>query len=286
MDFDLIHSHLQQSKQTVWVGALASRVRSMQPELRLDGQNGFHKIMWLSKGHARVVINGVTRGIGPNTIVYVPSNTPHVFEVGLHTYGSFISIDPKADINTPSQSFVFTVMNILQQAETAKYVDSILAESNSEAEGRFLAIEAYVSLLMVHILRLTGDKIESSKETASQRLMRKFSRVLEGQYNSGRTLSEYADVLGVTTTHLSRVSRQLNNKSAGQLIQDRVLSEATHLLLHSNEKVQDISKQLGFSSPAYFTRLFNSKMNQTPKDYRKSQARGPEEMQRIRARGL
>lgn len=286
MDTDLTHSHLLQSEQTVWVGALASSVRSMRPELRLDGQNGFHKIMWLSKGHARVTINGVTRGIGPNTFVFVPSNTPHVFEVGLHTYGSFISIDPAADINMPQRSFVFPVMNIMQQAEIAKYVDSILSEASSEADGRFLAIEAYVSLLIVHILRLTGDKIEDAKETASQRLMRKFSRILEGQFNSGRTLSEYADVLGVTTTHLSRVSRQLNNKSAGQLIQDRVLSEATHLLLHSNQKVQDISKQLGFSSPAYFTRLFNSKLNQTPKDYRKSRARGPEEMQRIRARGL
>jgi AraC-like DNA-binding protein len=57
-------------------------------------------------------------------------------------------------------------------------------------------------------------------------------------------------------------------------------------LLHTNIKIQEISKQLGFSSPAYFTRLFNAKMHQTPKDYRKSQARGPEEMQRIRSRGL
>jgi AraC-like DNA-binding protein len=147
-------------------------------------------------------------------------------------------------------------------------------------------MEAYTSLLLLHVLRLTGDSIENKKETASQKLMRKFSRVLESQYHSGHTLSDYADVLGVTTTHLSRVSRELNNKSAGQLIQERVLSEASHLLLHGDAKVQDISKQLGFSSPAYFTRLFNAKMHQTPKDYRKSQARGPEETQRIRARGL
>jgi len=282
----LTHSHLTQSKQTVWVGSLASSVRSSRPELRMDGQNGMHKIMWLSKGHARVIINGMTKGVGPNTFIFVPANTPHVFEVGLHTYGSFIAVDPKSDVDLPPQAFIFTVLNILQQAEITKYVDSIQGEAFSDAPGRFMAVEAYVSLLFLHILRLTGDKIENRKETASQRLMRKFSRVLESQFRSSHSLSDYADVLGVTTTHLSRVSRQLNNKSAGQMIQDRVLSEATHLLLHSNNKVQDISKQLGFSSPAYFTRLFNSKMHQTPKDYRKSQARGPEEIQRIRARGL
>jgi len=282
----LTHSHLTQSEQKVWVGSLASSVRSTSPELRLDGQNGFHKFMWLSKGHARVVINGITRGIGPNTFIFVPNTTPHVFEVGLHTYGSFVAASPKIDINLPTQAFVFPVLNIMQQAETAKYIDNIVSEASSDAPGRFLAVEAYVSLLLVHILRLTGDKVEKNQEDASQRLMRKFSRILEGQFRSGRSLSEYADVLGVTTTHLSRVSRAMNNKSAGQLIQDRVLSEATHLLLHSNDKVQDISKQLGFSSPAYFTRLFNAKLHQTPKDYRKSGARGPEEMQRIRSRGL
>lgn len=281
-----MHSHLMQSEQKIWVGALASSVRSTRPELRLDGQNGFHKIMWLSKGNVRVAINGITRSVGPNTFIYVPDNTPHIFEVGLHTYGTFIAIDPKINTNLPTQSFIYSVVNIMQQSETAKYIDSIVSEASSDAAGRYLAMEAYVSLLLVHILRLVGDKIEDDKENASHRLMRKFSRILEGQFHSGRSLSEYADVLGVTTTHLSRVSRAMNNKSAGQMIQDRVLSEATHLLLHSNCKVQDISKQLGFSSPAYFTRLFNSKLHQTPKDYRKSKARGPEEIQRIKARRL
>ncbi len=282
----MTHSHLIHSKQTIWVGALASSVRSIEPELRLDGQNGLHKIMWLSKGHARVCINGVTRGIGPNTFIYVPGNIPHSFEVGMHTYGSFIAIDQSVNINLPHRPFVFPVLNIMQQAETAKLIDSIVSEATSDIAGRFMAIEAYISLLMLHVLRLTGDKIESKKETASQRLMRKFARILESQFRSGRSLTEYADVLGVTTTHLSRVSRTMNNKSAGRMIQERTLSEATYLLLHSNIKIQDISKQLGFSSPAYFTRLFNAKMHQTPKDYRKSQARGPEEMQRIRARCL
>lgn len=282
----MTHSHLMHSKQTIWVGALASSVRSIEPELRLDGQNGLHKIMWLSKGHARVSINGITRGIGPNTFIYVPSNIPHSFEVGLHTYGSFIAVDPNVNVDLPPRPFVFPVLNIMQQAETAKYIDSIVSEATSETAGRFMAIEAYISLLVIHVLRLTGDKIETQKENASQKLMRKFSRILESQFRSGRSLNEYADVLGVSTTHLSRVSRTMNNKSAGQMIQERTLCEATHLLLHSDIKIQDISKQLGFSSPAYFTRLFNSKLHQTPKDYRKSQARGPEEMQRIRARGL
>ncbi len=275
-----------QSKQTIFVSALAPSVRNFLPELRMDGQNGMHKILWISKGNARIMIDGVTKGIGPNTFIYVPSNVPHVFEVGVNTYGSYISIDPNSNTSLPRHGFVFPVLNIMKQSEITKYIDNIVSEATSDTDGRFHAMEAYVNLLIVHILRLTGDQVEKVKENASQKLMRRFARILERQYNTGRSLSEYAEALGVTTTHLSRVSRSLNHKSAGQIIQDRVLSEAMQLLLHSNMKVQDISKSLGFSSPAYFTRLFNSKLNQTPKDYRKSRARGPEETQRIRSRGL
>lgn len=104
----LTHSHLTQSTQTVWVGSLASSVRSTKPELRMDGQNGLHKLMWISKGHARVMINGMTKGVGPNTFISVPGNTPHVFEVGLNTYGTFIAIDPKSSISLPNAQFIFS----------------------------------------------------------------------------------------------------------------------------------------------------------------------------------
>lgn len=282
----MIHSHLTKSEQTVWLGALASNIRSMKPQLRMDSQNGLHKIMWLSKGSARVMINGVTKGVGPNNFIFVPSKTPHDFEIGLNTFGSFIAIDPKANIRLPSEPFIFPVINIMKQAETAKYVDGVASEALSELPGRYIALEAYVSLLVVHILRLTDDKIENKKETSSEKLMRNFTRILEGQFHTGQTLNEYAEALGVTTTHLSRVSRTLNNKSAGQLVQNRVLCEVSHLLLHSSMRIKDISVELGFTSPAYFTRLFKSKMLQTPKDYRKSRARGPEETMRIRSRDL
>ena len=282
----MTHSHLLNIDEKVYVGSLASNMRRPVPELRMDGQNGFYKIIWLSKGNGRVMIDGQTRGIGPNTFVFVPASIPHVFEVGLNTYGTYIAIDPTSKIQFPSHSFIFALLNIMQQTDISKTVDAIVSEAASELPGKEINIEALVQMLLVHILRLTGDKVENVKETSAQRLMRKFTRILEARYHSGSGLSDYADVLGVTTTHLSRVSRSMNGKSAGQLIQDRILSEAQFLLLNSDLKMQDISHKLGFNSPAYFTRLFNAKMNQTPKDYRKSRARGPEEVQRIRARGL
>lgn len=282
----MTHSYLLQDGQTVFVGTLAKNLRSKRPQLRIDGPNGHHKIMWLSKGNARVMINAATKIIGPNTFVFIPNRTPHTIDMGQNINGTFITIAPETPIKLPEKPFVFHILNIMQQAEIAKLIDNIVIEASSDNDGRFMAMEAYTSLLMVHILRLTGDKIEMQNENSAQKLMRRFAQVLEIHYRSGRSLNEYANVLGVTPTHLSRVSRKLNNKSASQVIQDRVLNEASQMLLHSTYKVQDISRQLGFSSPAYFTRLFSAKMRQTPKDFRKSRTHRSEDTQHIMTKGI
>lgn len=282
----MVHPHLVDNEETVFVGALAPNVRSIKRELRLDGQNGYHKILWLTKGNARIMIDGNTKGIGPNTFVFVPSNAPHVFEVGINTYGSIIAIKPNTRIQLPINPIIFPVLNIMQQSQTTKFVDNIIVEASSNDPGQFMAMESYVKLLLIHILRLAGDAIETKKQTASQKLMKKFSRLLENQYHTGRNLNDYAEALGVTTTHLSRVSREMNNKSASQLIQDRVLGEAAQMLLYTDMKIQQISEKLGFRSAAYFSRLFTDKMHQGPKNFRNSGARGSIELQRVRSKGV
>tara|TARA_Y100000385_G_scaffold15935_1_gene16128 strand:+ start:476 stop:679 length:204 start_codon:yes stop_codon:yes gene_type:complete len=64
--------------------------------------------------------------------------------------------------------------------------------------------------------------------------------------------------------------QRLNGKSASRLIQERVLAEARMMLSNTDYKILEISSILGFSSAAYFTRLFSAKQGQTPKEFRRS----------------
>lgn len=264
---------LDDSEQRVFVGSLSGKLRPNQPELRLDSCNGMNKFVWLSKGNGRVMINCVTKSVGPHTLIYVPENTPHRMELSNGTFGTVVACESIINAALPEEPFLLPILNLMDQKQIATRFDRLLAESNVKGVGQNTAAECLVGLLSVQAARMAVKAQSGQKQTAAQRLMKTFAEILERDYRTGRTLTDYATEMGVTPTHLTRVSRQMNAKSASRIIQERVLSEARNLLVDTNHKILEISDQLGFSSPAYFTRLFSMKLGQTPKEFRQSETR-------------
>jgi len=129
-----------------------------------------------------------------------------------------------------------------------------------------------VGMVAVLFARMDAEatRKDVSKDSARRRLMRRFIARLNQRYNTGDTVRDYAKELGVTTTHLTRICRETSGKPATQMIQDRTLEAARLMLTRSNIKIGEISSQLGFSSPAYFTRLFSEKNGQSPKAFRRT----------------
>jgi len=70
--------------------------------------------------------------------------------------------------------------------------------------------------------------------------------------------------------YLSDTVRYYSDKSALTIIHDVVIEEAKKRLTTSSNTISEISYQLGFEYPNYFSRLFKKKVNQTPSEYRRS----------------
>lgn len=258
------------AEQRVYVGSLAGTLRSSHPELRLDSCNGLNKFFWISKGNGRCMINGITRSFGPNTVIFIPQDVPHQLELSSNVYGVVVTMDPDVPVALPTQNVFLPILNLMDQKQVANRFDRVYAEFNTSGIGRNLSVEYLVGLLAINVARMAQKHFKESKSTAAQRLMENFVNTLEKEYRTGRTLAEYAKELGVTPTHLTRVCQQVNGKSASRLIQERVLAEARMMLSNTDHKILEISNQLGFSSAAYFTRLFSAKQGQTPKEFRQS----------------
>ena len=64
--------------------------------------------------------------------------------------------------------------------------------------------------------------------------------------------------------------QQTCGRPALSLLNDRIIYEARVLLRETRTPVQDISKKLGFTSPAYFNRSFQARAGLTPSEFRKS----------------
>ena len=111
--------------------------------------------------------------------------------------------------------------------------------------------------------------------SAQQILMSRFMQAMEERHITADTASDYAEALGVTLTHLSRVTRAVTGKPVTTLLQERKLLAACEGLAYSQERVGALAERLGFASPAYFARLFAQRMGVAPSAFRQKGAAPP-----------
>ena len=83
-------------------------------------------------------------------------------------------------------------------------------------------------------------------------------------------VEELAQRRFVSKTYLERLFRKETGLSVGQYIDEQLMLMAQWWLEHTGRSVADISQQLGYQDPYYFSRRFKQLRGMTPLQYRKS----------------
>jgi AraC family transcriptional activator of pobA len=84
------------------------------------------------------------------------------------------------------------------------------------------------------------------------------------------TVQAIADQLQVSQRYLSDMLRQLTGQNTQQHIHNKLIEKAKEILSTSNLTIAEIAYQLGFEHPQSFNKLFKSKTNQSPLEFRQS----------------
>jgi AraC family transcriptional regulator, transcriptional activator of pobA len=97
-----------------------------------------------------------------------------------------------------------------------------------------------------------------------------FRGLLESNFKTIKSVSEYASMLKITNKTLSNATLHLLGKTPKQLIDERVLLESKRLLKHTNATIKEIGFELGFIEPTNFIKYFHKHEQKTPVDFRES----------------
>ncbi len=93
-------------------------------------------------------------------------------------------------------------------------------------------------------------------------------RYIRGCLFEPLSLSAVAKGIGVSAEHLARCFRQETHKTVNGFIRECKIEAAKTMLASTNREVREIAELLGFSSSAYFCRVFRGVTGQTPIAYR------------------
>jgi AraC family transcriptional regulator, transcriptional activator of pobA len=228
-------------------------------------------LLWFTRGQGRITVGGITRGYGIHNAIYIPAGTMHGFEASAHVFGTACFFGPGCDLPLPKAPLHFRVRDSAPQAELTTLLDAAQRELEAPRPGSERAVYHTLGLVSVWLERQAAQQpAEAAPKDAAGRLVQRFTALVERNFHSGMGVADYAAALNVTPTHLSRVCRRACGRPASDLVQDRVLFEARRLLAETRMPIADISRSLGFTSPAYFTRAFSHRTGTTPTAFRKS----------------
>lgn len=97
---------------------------------------------------------------------------------------------------------------------------------------------------------------------------RNFLRILEDNFRRSEGVSFYADKMNMSERNLNLICRNNFDKSVSEIIETRKLIEAKRMLLYTAKSISEIGYELGYNEKSYFTRVFHSRMNLTPSQFR------------------
>lgn len=84
------------------------------------------------------------------------------------------------------------------------------------------------------------------------------------------TVQFIAEALHISPNYLSRLLKILTGQSTQQFIHDKLIELAKEKLSTTDLSVNEIAYELGFEYPQSFSKLFKSKTNLSPLEFRSS----------------
>lgn len=91
----------------------------------------------------------------------------------------------------------------------------------------------------------------------------------ENLSNSQFGVEDMGEAMGMSRVQLYRKIKSLTNYAPNELLRISRLKKAASLLASSGMSVSEITYEVGFTSPSYFTKCYKEHFGESPTDYLK-----------------
>ena len=147
-----------------------------------------------------------------------------------------------------------------------------VAEISEVRAGTRLQLDALCTELCVHLLRRTSDKATGHLAATGGLTVWQLRRVqeyVEAGLANQITLQDLAQQARLSQFHFARAFKQSIGLSPHQHLLQRRIERAKQLLTDTDESIAAVASQVGYEDPTQLARLFKSRLNLTPSQYRR-----------------
>lgn len=134
------------------------------------------------------------------------------------------------------------------------FSNELLLKDNFQGE----MLRTLLKMVIIKTTRIAKLQCESYQQFPDEKMdvVRKFALLLEGNFRQEHEVKFYAAALNKSPKTLSNVFALLKQPAPSVLIRNRIILEAKRYLHYTEKSAKEISYELGFESPAHFSRFF------------------------------
>jgi AraC-like DNA-binding protein len=220
----------------------------------------------------------------PNQIIgrYNYSNTAELPQYALLIHPDFLLNYPLAKKIKQYGFFSYSTNEALHLSESEKAtIITIFNIIEEELKSRIDEFSQDVVISQIELLLNYANRFYKrqfiTRKAASNNLLQKLEELLDEYFNNDTSLSQgiptvqfLSEHLNISPTYLSDMLRSLTGQNAQQHIHHKLIEKAKEKLSVTSLSVSEIAYELGFEHPQSFSKLFKTKTNLSPLEFRRS----------------
>lgn len=237
------------------------------------------KLAVIRQGECSATIQGQTFHAGPADLFLIPPYLLHSAQFitdSLETYELLFQVSGL--FNQEQWLTLFHHQLWFQQLidePTFNLIRYCFDNAEKQTAGYVLGLQHLISQLTVMMLKEDPNSFASSRaDSAMLSTAEKFLYELE-KSNEALSVQDYCDRLHVSQSYLCRCTLAVIQLSPQSLIIQHRLYRSLTLLADPDLSVRQISEQLHYLHPSYFSKQFKATFSLTPNEYRNLYYRKP-----------
>jgi AraC-like DNA-binding protein len=242
-------------------------------------RHDFYFILILKKGHGNHEIDFVNYKILDYSYFIIAPGQVHQLELKKDSTGFIIQFNTEFYYSNEKKT-----STLLQKVSTENFYQlnqdifsklnvlliSIFNEYQNKPEQYIQVIKSNLKILFIELTRLKSISKQNNKDQYIQERLEEFLNLLETNISTHKQVSQYAEILHLSSYQLNSIIKQTLDKTASKLINEQIILESKRYLLATSNQVNLIAHHLGYEDVSYFIRFFKKHTGFSPRAFREN----------------
>lgn len=237
--------------------------------------HSYAELFYVMGGMGQIQIDQDLYPISTHQLVIISPNVMHT-EVSLNASPleyAVLGIEGLEISASGNEENRFKILTPHEGDTTLTCFQNILEEAGSKLPGNEIICQAYMEILVTHLMRSTALAASATPFSSSNTQCVTVRRYIDAHFKESLTLDQLAEIAHVNKYHLAHSFKEEFGISPISYQLNRRIEESCYLLRRTNMSLSQIARVLGFSSSSYFSQLFRKAMNMSPSEFRKQSSR-------------